>query len=68
MTILQAKTDSGETHFGAEFVINGHYVYVPINSTNTPESLEALYQDYLSGKVKVESCMSFADLLPRSMR
>ena len=68
MTILQAKTDRGETHYGAEFVINGHYVYVPLNSVNTPESLEALYQDYLSGRVKVESCMSVHDLFPRSLR
>jgi hypothetical protein len=69
MKLLEATDDvTGETRYGAEFAVNGVYVYVPINQTNTPESLKVLYQKYVSGKISVKSAIPMLDLFPRCMR
>ena len=69
MKLLEATDDvTGETRYGAEFTISGVYVYVPINQTNTPESLQTLYQKYVSGEISVKSAMPMLDLFPRRMR
>jgi hypothetical protein len=70
MKLLTATDDvTGEARHGAQIELpDGQSVYVPINQTNTPDSLKALEQRYLSGEISVKGCMSFADLIPRSLR
>ena len=69
MKLIEA-TDliSGNTHYGAHFRLPGGYVYVPLNSTNTPESLKDLYRRYISGEISVKSAMPMLDLIPKRMR
>lgn len=68
MELLQATDQNGGIHYGAIFRLPGGTVHVPLNQSNTPASLSKLYKRYLSGEISVKGCMSFCDLIPKSLR
>lgn len=68
MELLTAIDQQGATHYGAIFRLPAGTVYVSLNQSNTPVTLNILYKRYLSGEISVKGCMSLYDLMPKSLR